>query len=128
VTSVARAETGSDRKAAAFLVAQAIAILAWWVVVFLTRKAREWFFPYGGLDPAFVAFALPDLVLIVGGSLLVARHRLRGTPAPVARGILLGAVSYGTLYTAAWTVLLHAPPGGLVAMLVLAVGTWLACR
>ena len=108
--------------------AQAVAVLAWWVVVFLTRAAREWFFPYGGLDPAFVAFALPDLVLIVGGSLLVARHRLRGSSAPVASGILLGAVGYGTLYTAAWTVLLHAPPGGLIAMLVLAVGTWRACR
>ena len=128
MTSVVQAGTGSDRRAAAYLVAQALAILAWWVAVFLTRAAREWFFPYGGLDPAFVAFALPDLVLIVGGSLLVARHRLRGTTAPVASGILLGAVGYGTLYTAAWTVLLHAPPGGLIAMLVLAAGTWRACR
>jgi hypothetical protein len=128
VATVAQAGTGRDRKAAAYLVAQAVAVLAWWVLVFLTRAAREWFFPYGGLDPAFVAFALPDLVLIVGGSLLVARHRLRGTAAPVGSGILLGAVGYGTLYTAAWTLLLHAPPGGLIAMLVLAVGSWRACR
>ncbi|HZJ56444.1 MAG TPA: hypothetical protein VFD38_20035 [Myxococcaceae bacterium] len=128
MTSVAQAGSRTDRRAAAFLVAQAVAVLAWWVLVFITRSAREWFFPYGGLDPAFVAFALPDLVLIVGGSLLVARHRLHGSTAPVASGILLGAVGYGTLYTAAWTVLLHAPPGGLIAMLVLAVGTWRACR
>lgn len=128
MATVAQAGTGSDRRAAAYLVAQAVAVLAWWVLVFLTRAAREWFFPYGGLDPAFVAFAVPDLVLIVGGSLLVARHRLRGTAAPVASGILLGAVGYGTLYTAAWTLLLHAPPGGSIAMLVLAVGSWRACR
>jgi hypothetical protein len=128
VTSVAQAGTESHRGAAAYLVAQAVAVIAWWVAVFVTRAAREWFFPYGGLDPAFVAFALPDLVLIVGGSLFVARHRLRGTTAPVASGILLGAVGYGTLYTAAWTVLLHAPATGLVAMLVLAAGTWRACR
>ena len=128
MTSAAQAGTRSTRSAAAFLVAQAVAVLGWWVVVFVTRGAREWFFPYGGLDPAFVAFLLPDLVLIVGGSLLVARHRLRGTAPPVASGILLGAVVYKTLYTAAWTFLLHTPPGALIAMGLLTVGTWRACR
>ena len=123
-------ETGTapDRRAGAYLAAQAAAVLVWWVAVIGSRTVREWFFPYGGLDPAFAAFLLPDLVLVVGGSLFVARHRFRGTPAPLASGILLGAVGYGTLYTAAWTLLLHAPAGGLVAMVVLALGTWRACR
>src|SRR5512144_111775 len=117
-----------DRRAAAYLAAQAAAVLVWWVAVIGSRTVRGWFFPYGGLDPAFAAFLLPDLVLVVGGSLVVARHRQRGSAAPLASGILLGAVGYGTLYTAAWTLLLHAPLGGLMAMVVLAVGTWLACR
>jgi len=122
--------TGSvpNRAAAGYLVAQAVAVLGWWGAVLASQTVRGWFFPYGGLDPAFVAFLLPDLVLIVGGSLVVARRRLRGDTAPRASGILLGAVGYGTLYTLAWTFLLQAPAGGLVAMAVLAIGTWRACR
>jgi hypothetical protein len=103
-------------------------VFAWWVAVIAWHPAREWFFPYGGLDPAFAAFLVPDLILLVGGSLVVARHRLRGASAPLASGVLLGAVGYGTLYTAAWTFLLHAPPSGLIAMLVIAFGTWRTCR
>ena len=128
MTSIAGTRATPGRRAATYLVVQAVAVLVWWVAVIGSRTAREWFFPYGGLDPAFAAFLLPDLVLVVGGSLVVARHRFRGSTAPLASGILLGAVGYGTLYTAAWTLLLHAPLGGLVAMVVLAVGTWLACR
>ena len=128
MTTPAQTGTAPDRRAAAWLVAQANGVLAWWVAVIASRTTRAWFFPYGALDPAFAAFLLPDLVLIVGGSLVVARHRLRGTAAPLAAGILLGAVGYGTLYTAAWTLLLHAPAGSLIAMGVVAVGTWWACR
>ena len=56
------------------------------------------------------------------------RISARGISAPRASGVLLGAVTYGTLYTATWTFLLHAPPAGLVAMLVIALGTWRSCR
>ena len=120
---------GPPRSAAGtYLLAQAAAVLAWWVAVIASRPVRGWFFPYGGLDPAFVAFLLPDLVLVVGGSVLVGRRKLRGDAAPRAAGILLGAVGYGFLYTVAWTALLQAPAGSLVAMAVLALGTWRACR
>jgi len=127
---VTSATTGaaSSRGAAIYLVVQAALVLLWWMAVLGSRTAREWFFPYGGLDPAFVAFVLPDLVFIVGGSLAVARARLRGNASPRAVGVLLGAVGYGTLYTLVWTVLLHAPPAGAVAMVALAAGTWRACR
>ena len=108
--------------------AQAIGVLVWWVAVIGSHAVRDRFFPYGGLDPAFAAFLVPDLILLVGGSLVVARHRLRRASAPLASGVLLGAVGYGTLYTAAWTFLLHAPPSGLIAMLVIAFGTWRTCR
>jgi hypothetical protein len=75
-----------------------------------------------------VAFLLPDLVFIVGGSLVVARRKVRGDAATRASAILLGALGYATLYTLVWTVLLGAPPAGAVAMVVLAIGTWRACR
>ena len=103
-------------------------MLVWWAAVIVWHPAREWFFPYGGLDPAFVAFLLPDLVFIVGGSLVVARRRARGDAATRASAILLGAVGYATLYTLVWTLLLRAPLASAVAMVVLAIGTWRACR
>ena len=103
-------------------------MLVWWAAVIAWHPAREWFFPYGGLDPAFEAFLLPDLVFIVGGSLVVARRRARGDAATRASAILLGAVGYATLYTLVWTLLLRAPLASAVAMVVLAIGTWRACR
>jgi hypothetical protein len=117
-----------DRRGAAYLVVQALAVFVWWVAVFGWRTSREWFFPYGGLDPAFAAFLIPDLVFIVGGSLVVARRKALGEASTRASAILLGALGYATLYTAAWTFLLHAPPWGLVAMIIIALGTWRSCR
>ena len=128
MTSVAKAGTAPDRRAPAYLVAQAAAVFAWWVAVITSHPVREWFFPYGGLDPAFVAFLLPDLVFIVGGSLLVARRRARGEAAGRAAAMLLGAVGYATLYTLGWTFLVKAPPASAVAMVLLTIGTWRACR
>jgi hypothetical protein len=128
VTTVTQPDTAPDRRAAAYLVVQALAVFVWWVAVIGWRTPREWFFPYGGLDPAFAAFLIPDLVFIVGGSLVVARRKALGEAATRASAILLGAVGYATLYTVVWTFLLHAPPWGLVAMLVIALGTWRTCR
>ncbi len=128
MTSVAQAGTATDRRATVYLVLQAVGVFAWWVAVIASRPVREWFFPYGGLDPAFAAFLLPDLVFIVGGSLVVARRRARGDAPGRAAAILLGAVGYATLYTLGWTFLVRAPPASAVAMVLLAIGTWRACR
>ncbi|HVP61710.1 MAG TPA: hypothetical protein VMT11_14195 [Myxococcaceae bacterium] len=127
-TSASTPRGASNRTAAGYLVAQALAVLVWWVLVFGSAPVRAWFFPYGGLDPAFTAFVVPDLVFIVGGSVVVARQRLRGKAGARASGILLGAVGYATLYTLGWTVVLQAPVPGAIAMLVISTGTWLACR
>lgn len=128
MTSNARVDGVPGRGSARYLVAQAIAVPVWWATVLFSQRARAWFFPYGGLDPAFVAFLLPDLVLVVGGSLVVARGKARGDAAPRAVGILLGAVGYAALYTVGWTFLLQAPAATLVAMGVMAIGTWRASR
>ncbi|HSP18026.1 MAG TPA: hypothetical protein VLQ79_00815 [Myxococcaceae bacterium] len=128
MTSAPPVHAVPERAAAGYLVAQAAAVGVWWGAVLFSQQVRSWFFPYGGLDPAFVAFLLPDLAFIAGGSLVVARHKRRGRSAPRASGILLGAVGYATLYTLLWTILLQAPPGSAVAMVVLAIGTWRASR
>jgi len=128
VTTVTQPGTAPDRRGAAYLVVQALAVFVWWVAVMGWRTPREWFFPYGGLDPAFAAFLVPDLVFLVGGSLVVARRKALGEATPRASAILLGAIGYAALYTVVWTVLLKAPPAGAVAMVLLAIGTWRACR
>jgi hypothetical protein len=128
VTTVTQPSTAPDRRAAAYLVTQAVAVLVWWVAVLGWHAPREWFFPYGGLDPAFAAFLLPDLVFIVGGSLVVARRKALGEATTRVSAILLGAVGYATLYTVVWTVLLKAPPAGAVTMVILAIGTWRTSR
>lgn len=128
MTSATQPGTAQARRAAAYLVVQALAVFVWWVAVMGWHTPREWFFPYGGLDPAFAAFLVPDLVFIVGGSLLVARRKALGEPTRRAPAILLGAVGYATLYTVVWTVLLKAPPAGAVAMVIIAIGTWRTCR
>ena len=128
MTSVTDAGAAPDRRAAAYLVTQAVVVLAWWAAVIASRPIRELFFPYGGLDPAFAAFLLPDLVFIVGGSLVVARRRARGEVPGRASALLIGALGYATLYTLCWTFLVRAPPASAVAMVLLAIGTWRACR
>jgi hypothetical protein len=128
VSSVAESGATPDRRAAAYLVVQAAAVLVWWVAVIGSHAARNWFFPYGGLDPAFVAFLLPDLAFVVAGSLVVARKKLRGGARTRTSGVPLGAVGYATLYTVAWTFLVQAPPTSAIAMGVLAIGTWRASR
>jgi hypothetical protein len=128
VTSVAQAGTAPKRRAIVYLRLQAAGVFAWWVAVIASHPVREWFFPYGGLDPAFAAFLLPDLVFIVGGSLVVARRKARGADPGRAAAILLGAVGYATLYTLGWTFLVRAPPASAIAMALLAIGTWRACR
>jgi hypothetical protein len=128
VTSVAQAGTAPDRRPIVYLLLQAVVVFAWWVAVIASHPVREWFFPYGGLDPAFVAFLLPDVVFIIGGSLVVARRRARGDAPGRAAASLLGAVGYATLYTLGWTFLVRAPPASAVARALLAIGTWRACR
>ena len=127
VTSPATS-SASNRAAAGYLIAQAALVLGWWGAVFASQAVRGWFFPYGGLDPAFAAFVLPDLGFIVGGSLYVARKRFRGDPAARASGVLLGAVGYATVYTLGWTFALQAPAAGVLVMLVMSAGTFRACR
>ena len=128
MTTVPESRAESRRVAAGYLLAQAAVLVLWWAGVFASRTVRGWFFPYGGLDPAFAAFIVPDLAFIAGGSVVVARALLRGRTATLASGILLGAVGYATVYTLAWALALHAPAGGVIATLVMAFGTWRACR
>jgi len=86
--------------ACAFLIAQAVAVAVWWLVLWRWPATREAFvLAPGWPESTLLAFALPDLLCIVGGSLGAAVGLRSG--APWARSLLLlvaGAVGYATLW------------------------------
>jgi len=82
-----------------YLVVQAIAIAAWWCVLWFVPATRVPFVPPGCPESALFAWMLPDLVVLVGGSLLAAAAVTRQRPgARALLWLLLGAVGYATLW------------------------------
>ncbi|MGA0334529.1 MAG: methyltransferase family protein [Kiritimatiellia bacterium] len=72
---------------------QGIAVLLWWLAI-VSRPEFYRMFAFAGIDKAvFVHFALPDLLLLVGGSFWVAVRRNRGI-----QWLILGAFLYATLF------------------------------
>jgi hypothetical protein len=85
--------------APAYLVLQALAIAAWWLVLWLVPTARPPFVVGDWPEGTLLAFALPDVLVLVAGS-LAAAHGLRAQR-PWARPVLwlvAGAVLYATLW------------------------------
>ncbi len=108
-----------------YLGTQAILVVAWWMSLSYP-SARASFLPGSTLEPAFAAFLVPDLVLVVAGSLVAAVLVLLRSRARLAICCcLLGAVAYATLYTVAWTVAVSAPWFGAALMVLALVGTTL---
>lgn len=88
----------------AYLIAQAILVTAWWLVLALLPEARDWFRPTGAPDSMLLAFWLADLVCIVLASLLAAWLVHRRDRRRVAMlSFTSGALLYGTLYCATLT-------------------------
>ena len=86
------------RVAANYLVVQAMAGGAWWVMLWAWPASRGWFFPAGRGDAAVLALALPDIGLFVLGSLAAAAAlRRRATLGLVATAVVAGATAYATL-------------------------------
>ncbi|MCA8962957.1 MAG: hypothetical protein KDC38_20685 [Planctomycetes bacterium] len=99
--------------ARSYFVAQSIAIVAWWMLLWLRPDCRAPFWPEGRGDTLLLVFGLPDLLVAAGGSALSAVLLWRAsTQAPLALFFTAGAMVYATLYC--------------VAMLFVAPETWLA--
>ena len=62
----------------------AVAVAAWWLMLAAVPASRPWFLPSSNpdLDPAFSAFAIPDLLVVSLASLVAA---LPGPPVEHAR-------------------------------------------
>lgn len=102
-----------SRWMAAYLFAQAIGIVAWWLLLWRAPAVRGRFHPADSNDSMLMAFWLPDLLLAALGSAVTAVLILRGArSAAFAAAITAGAMAYAALYC--------------VALLLAAPETWLA--
>jgi hypothetical protein len=83
-----------------YLWLQAAAVTAWWLVLWLVPAARAPFLPAADWpDTALLAFALPDLIVLVAGSAAAAHGLRRARPwALPCLWCVAGAVAYATLW------------------------------
>lgn len=84
-----------------YLLLQALAIGAWWLCLWLVPAARPPFIVGDWPEATLLAFALPDVVVLVLGSLLAAHAvRVHHAAARPLLWLLAGAVAYATLWCA----------------------------
>jgi hypothetical protein len=120
---------GAPRLAAAYFLVQAAAVAIWWGMLLVVPASRPWFLPADRLDPPFVAFLAPDLFVLSAGSAITGLSSLRQHPlARPGSWFVVGAVMYATVYTLAWTVLVHAPVLSAVLMIAAAAGSIAGAR
>ncbi|MFN3190925.1 MAG: methyltransferase family protein [Aureliella sp.] len=92
---------------ALYFVGQALAILLWWIVIFLSNSIAATFQPTDWPLEVLFAFAIPDLLMLGGGSAVAAYSVYLGMES--AKAIVWGLallVWYPTLYciaTSVWT-------------------------
>lgn len=85
--------------AATYFVVQAVLVLGWWALLWLAPGARVWFLPSGWPTSALLAFALPDLLMVGLGSLLVGWAAVRRQPwAPLLGWAVAGGCGYAALW------------------------------
>jgi hypothetical protein len=119
----------APRLAAAYFIVQAAAVAFWWGMLFAVPASRPWFLPDGRLDQQFIAFLAPDLVVLSMGSAITGGFALRQHPlARPGSWFVVGAVTYATVYTLAWTVLVQAPVLSALLMIAAAAGSSAAAR
>jgi peptidoglycan/LPS O-acetylase OafA/YrhL len=100
-----------------YFVLQAIAVLLWWGALAVHAPWRAYFRATDAADASLLAFAAPDLLLLVIGSAAVAFGRARGRrwTAPLA-SVVAGASLYATVYVATLWLMRVASPLGAVLM------------
>lgn len=87
------------RIVAGYCVAQALSTLCWWGCLIWLPRTIDWFQPAAWPDAALLSFWLPDMTMIVAGSLTVAWAVSWQKPwASMAVWSLAAAVWYATLY------------------------------
>lgn len=109
----------SRRAAAAYLLAQSVAVSLWWAMLFAAPRTRRAFLPDAWPDEVLLALMLPDMAALIGAGFLAA-WGIRGN-APWAWPVLAvhaGAMLYATLF--AFAIPLFGGGGGALGALLMA--------
>ncbi len=84
---------------AAYLVAHCLGGLAWWFTLYAWPRFRPAFMAAGAPESTLMAFAVPDLMLYAGGSLVAGHALWTGRPWSFpAACVHAGAAAYAALY------------------------------
>ena len=111
--------SSQPRFAVAWFAGQAILVAVWWVWLWLHPAARRWFLVADWPSAALLVFALPDAVVLIGGSALAAFGRWRGRAwAQPAAWFVAGGATYATSWCLAAS--LATGTGWLATVLMLA--------
>lgn len=103
--------------ASSYFLLQGLSTVAWWALLALWPATRAWFLPPHNHASALLAFSVPDLTLLAGGSLVAGALARRGSGwALPLSWLVAGAVDYATLYVMAWAALGGGGWFGFVAM------------
>jgi protein-S-isoprenylcysteine O-methyltransferase Ste14 len=93
------------RNASVYFAFQGLAVAAWWALLFFVPMSRP-FFQMGASKEVLLAFWLPDLGLLAVGSLLVSAFcRFDSKFLMVGLWMVVGTISYATLYCLAFALL-----------------------
>ena len=93
------------RNASVYFAFQGLSVAVWWMLLFFVPVTRP-FFQMGASDEVLLAFWLPDLGLLAVGSLVVSAFCWFDSKfLTVGLWMVVGAVSYATLYCAAFALL-----------------------
>ena len=94
--------TRPARLASIWFVLQAVLVTLWWVWLFVQPAARAHFLPTSFPAEVLLAFAVPDLLLLVLGSLAAGHGLWRGRAwSSAACWFVVGACCYATLWCTA---------------------------
>lgn len=100
-----------------YFAAQGLAVLGWWILLIAVPASRA-YFQMGDSEAILLAFWLPDLVLLALGSLLVsACIRLDSKLLTIVLWLVVGTISYATLYCLAFAMMTDTGWLGVVMML-----------
>ena len=112
--------------ARSYFALQAVAVIGWWVALWLRPEWRAAFRPFSAPDAVLLSFAPGDLLMLGAGSALVAwpAHHQRHRRA--LAWVAAGATAYAALYTLALALTAAAPSLGALLMCPAAVASTLA--
>lgn len=121
--------TDRRRLATLYLFIQSAVVPGWWIALAVVPGTRPWFFPNGRIEPALLAFVVPDTLVVAAGSFAAAVARRRRLPwAGTACWLVAGAMLYAGVFTIAWATLAQGPWLSPAAMAVAAAATLASAR